>query len=141
MPMSGNCGDSVSVTVGDYLAVSTLLSVPAFENSYYKRDTFVSIGFLIYKEVNPLPYQSILENIALTYRDRDILRVPILQKITGPDKYAAVLSMEEIKEREKNAFLLDKFILKQICTDGPITLEVFFLLFLPFFYILLASII
>ena len=38
-------------------------------------------------------------------------------------KYVGVVSCEEALEREKQSFVLDKTIIKVICSEGPVSIE------------------
>ncbi len=81
IPMSGKEGDSVSVSIQDFQAVSRLLLVPAFESGYDQRDSFVAFGVLISQETNPTAYNSMLKTIASVCSKYGCLDVPSLKEL------------------------------------------------------------
>lgn len=166
LPMKANCGDSLTVTIGDFFAVCLILLVPPFENNYDERDKLVSLGLLFDKKFNTFPYQTVLEGMRNLCINKKIMSLQLLKNIVpklydmftdqninsfsvkegdieltfnlDKDKllwkeglnemksgtyYESILSLDQIMEREKTAFMLDKFILKLITNEGPITIE------------------
>lgn len=166
LPMKANCGDSLTVTIGDYFAICLILLVPPFEDTYDDREKLVSLGLLFNKRFNALPYLTILEGIGEMCNEKGMLTLPKLKKIIpnlyelfkntdrksfnindegikltfSLDKeklvwkeglpnmkpgtyFESILSLDQLMEREKTAFFLDKFILKLIANKGPIDIE------------------
>jgi hypothetical protein len=81
LPISGKEGDFVSVSIQEYQAVSIIVSVHAFEDTFDKRQTFVSFGVLLSPEANPTSYHTALKVITDTCRENNLLSVPVLKGI------------------------------------------------------------
>ena len=81
LPYGGQCGDIVNVTLNGYQMIFVLLSVPAFEVGLDQRETTVSMGILMNAEINPLPYQRALKNIAASCKEYKILNIHSLETI------------------------------------------------------------
>ncbi len=87
MPMSGKEGDFISVNL-EHFQISCLLTlIPPFEVNYDKRDTFASIGFLIGKDENPIPYRLFLEKLISKCKEHNILNMNTLKEIV-PQAYS-----------------------------------------------------
>ncbi|MFW9922696.1 MAG: hypothetical protein ACFFDW_05320 [Candidatus Thorarchaeota archaeon] len=170
IPMGGKDGDFISVSIPNYQASCLLNQVPPFPESMDDRDTFLSFGMLLEENANPIPYRDILQRIAKTCKENNLLTFEIMKQITNhlvksititnectftleikkgvhiefelldtlaqnnhvtkkeekiitEKLFIGVLSKEEVLEREKSSFVLDKTILKTICSEGPVSLD------------------
>lgn len=172
IPIGGKDGEFISANIGDCQAVAIIREVPSFVIEQDRRDTFASFGFLIPKEMNPLPYQEVLQTVTAACKAKNIFNAETLMKLgetlhrimnsartckleiqVNPQLtievnldehvesmlsnirrsaqtdvenqicYAGIISAEEALQREKNAFILDKLILKTVCLEGPISLD------------------
>ena len=169
LPMGGNCGDMVTVTINDFQMISVLLLVHSYENTYDNRDTQAALGIITYKDMNPIPYQKLLTKIASVCKENSIVQMQALKEImvklydslnknqkskftidfagqkvnfllekelvdlyaikyeptelTNSMNLVPILTLDEIMNREANAFLIDKFILKLVASEYPISIE------------------
>lgn len=81
MPMAGNRGDFISVHLGNYQIASLLLTAPSPEEVLDPRDIFVSIGFLLTRDENAVPYRSILEQLVAQLELHHLITINSLKKI------------------------------------------------------------
>ncbi|MFW9929729.1 MAG: hypothetical protein ACFFD1_10090 [Candidatus Thorarchaeota archaeon] len=81
LPIGGQCGDMVNISLNDLQIICILFVVSAFELGIDKRDTTVSLGIMIPNNINPLPYQNVLRNIAEICKQRDLMKVAYLESI------------------------------------------------------------
>lgn len=126
LPYGGQCGDIVNVTLNGYQMIFVLLSVPAFEVGLDQRETTVSMGILIPRDINPLPYQRALKNIAINCKEHKILNIHSLE-IIMKELYKTIINNKENRftinvEGTKVDFFLDKGLaLNNQLTDNEIT--------------------
>ena len=81
MPMGGKDKDSIVTNVNDNQAVCIMRSIPGFESPSEKRDMYVSLGLLIPKGRNPIPYQNILTKLTDQFDAKGILNKRTLTRI------------------------------------------------------------
>lgn len=126
LPLGGQCGDIINVTLNGYQMISVLLSVPAFEVGLDQRETTVSMGILMSGDINPLPYQRVLKNIAISCREYKILDIDSLE-IIMKELHKTIVNDKANRftitiEGNKIDFSLDKGLtLKNQMTDNEIT--------------------
>lgn len=96
LPVGGKCGDMINVTLNNYQLIFVLLLVPAFEFGIDTRDTTVSLGLMIPENINPLPYQAVLKNIASICFENKILNIEYLE-IIMKELYKTILNDKENK--------------------------------------------
>ena len=126
LPYGGQCGDIVNVTLNGYQMIFILLSVPAFEVGLDQRETTVSMGILIPGDINPLPYQRVLKNIASNCKEHKILNISSLETIMK-ELYKTIINNKENRftinvEGTKVDFFLDKGLaLKSQLVDDEIS--------------------
>ncbi len=63
MPMACQDGDMMVTFIGDLQAVCVTRLIPNFEKDSFKKETFATLGLLIPKETNPIPYYKMLKNL------------------------------------------------------------------------------
>ena len=115
LPMGGRCGDVVNVSLDGYQIIFVLLSIPAFELGIDQRDTMVSMGILIPGNINPIPFQHALKNIANICKENKLLSITTLENVMK-ELYNTIVNDKENKftinvKGNKIDFLLDKGLL------------------------------
>lgn len=168
LPVGGQCGDIINVSLELYQLIFVLLLVPAFELGIDQRETTVSLGIMVPSDINPVPYQRVLKSIALKCSENKILNISYLEIImkelyktilndqeskfsitidgnridfsldkglslskqiitskdlTSDSQLEPVLSKDEIRARETNAFIVDKYVLSTISNEFPVSIE------------------
>ncbi|MHA1223799.1 MAG: hypothetical protein ACTSSG_08830 [Candidatus Heimdallarchaeaceae archaeon] len=63
MPMACEDGDMLITHIGEYQAVCLTRLIPCFEENSFKEKTHATLGLLIPKDINPIPYYKILEKL------------------------------------------------------------------------------
>ena len=81
MPMGGKDKDSIVTNVNDSQAVCIMRSIPSFENPTERHHMYVSLGLLIPKGRNPIPYQNILKKLTDQFEAKGILNKKTLTRI------------------------------------------------------------
>ncbi len=168
LPIGGQCGDMINVSLNQHQLIFVLLMVPAFEVGLDQRETTVSLGIMVPENINPVPYQKVLKNIASKCAENKILNISYLEiimkelyktildnkenkfsitidgnridffldkglslskqsiepkELTSTSKLEPVLSKDEIRQRETNAFIVDKYVLSTISNEFPVSIE------------------
>jgi len=63
MPMACEDGDMLITHIGKYQAICLTRLIPCFEENSFKEKTLATLGLLIPRNINPVPYYKILENL------------------------------------------------------------------------------
>jgi len=63
MPMACEDGDMMITHISDFQAVCVTRLIPNFEEDSFKKETFATLGLLIPKNINPIPYYKMLSNL------------------------------------------------------------------------------
>jgi hypothetical protein len=81
MPMGGKEGDFSSIMFKDYQVCSLLDTVVPIDKEKDPRDTIISIGFLLEKLTNPIPYRNLLNTFISECKKNNMFNLKILEKI------------------------------------------------------------
>jgi len=81
MPMACEDGDMLVTHIGELQAVCVTRLIPSFEKNSFKDKTYASLGLLIAKETNPIPYYKMIQKILKKFESKGNLTKDMLVKI------------------------------------------------------------
>ena len=97
MPMGGKDKDSIVTSVDENQAVCIMRSIPDHSHPEEKRNMYVSLGLLIPKGRNPIPYQNILTKLTDQFEARGILNKKSLTRLV-PNLFHVLNRMKKSEE-------------------------------------------
>ena len=89
MPMACEDGDMLITNIGNLQAVSVTRLIPCFGGKSCKDKTYASLGILIPKDTNPIPYYKMIEKLLKKFESKGNLTKDMLVKII-PSLYDAI---------------------------------------------------
>jgi hypothetical protein len=81
MPMACKDGDMLVTNIGNLQAVCVTRLIPCFEKNSFKDKTYASLGLLIPKDTNPIPYYKMIQKILKKFESKGNLTKDMLVKI------------------------------------------------------------
>ena len=69
MPMACQDGDMMITHIGEFQAVCVTRLIPSFEEDSFQTETFATLGLLIPKDTNPIPYYKMIDNLLKRFKE------------------------------------------------------------------------
>ena len=81
MPMACEDGDMLITNIGNLQAVCVTRLIPCFTKSTLRDKTYASLGLLIPKDTNPIPYYKMIQKILKKFESKGNLTKDMLVKL------------------------------------------------------------
>jgi hypothetical protein len=69
MPMACQDGDMMITHIGDFQAVCVTRLIPSFEQDSIQKETLATLGLLIPKDINPIPFYKMISNLLKRFEE------------------------------------------------------------------------